>query len=361
MHPAIRTWHSGLVTLLLSALPAFSVHAQTGARVRAAENLRKEPNGAVLARMPADAPLNVVSHQGAWAEVEVEGWVWSRSLQETDREGFDLVVSADDGENLREAPNGEMRAYLLQGTLLDQVERRPGWIHVKRRAWMWGASLAEAKAPPTAPTAARAKAPPASAKPDAGANAAVGAGASGQAGSAPPRPRAAPGFARAGSAGAAILSAPGGDTVGRTIPRAELEVVARQGSWARVRLEGWTWLPAGDSAVAAGDSGAVTPAELRSDPQGSAGRLVEWQLQFISLEHAEKVRTDFFEGEPFMLTRYGGADGTFVYVAVPAERVAELKGLVPLELITVTARVRTGASSLTGTPILDLVSLDRKR
>jgi hypothetical protein len=120
-------------------------------------------------------------------------------------------------------------------------------------------------------------------------------------------------------------------------------------------------MPPGDSAVVGGDPGAITPADLRSDPQGSAGRLVAWQLQFISLERAEKVRTDFFEGEPFMLTRYGGADGPFVYVAVSRERVTEIQGLVPLELISVTARVRTGASSLTGTPILDLVSLERRR
>ncbi len=113
--------------------------------------------------------------------------------------------------------------------------------------------------------------------------------------------------------------------------------------------------------VAGADPGTITPADLRTDPQGSAGRLVAWQLQFISLEHAEKVRTDFFEGEPFMLTRYGGADGPFVYVAVPTERVPEVQGLVPLELISVTGRVRTGASSLTGTPIVDLVSLERKR
>jgi hypothetical protein len=89
--------------------------------------------------------------------------------------------------------------------------------------------------------------------------------------------------------------------------------------------------------------------------------MVTWQLQFISMEKAEKVRTDFFEGEPFLLARYGGVDGPFVYVAVPPDRVQALRGLVPLERITVSGRIRTGASSLTGTPIIDLVSLDRSR
>jgi hypothetical protein len=36
-----------------------------------------------------------------------------------------------------------------------------------------------------------------------------------------------------------------------------------------------------------------------------------------------------------------------------------VEGLVPLERIRVTARVRTGASALTGTPIIDLLSLER--
>ncbi len=86
-----------------------------------------------------------------------------------------------------------------------------------------------------------------------------------------------------------------------------------------------------------------------------------WELQYISLEEAEAVRTDFFEGEPFLLCRYGGPDGPFVYVAVPPERLQEVEGLVPLERIQVFGRVRTGASALTGTPIIDLLGLERRR
>jgi hypothetical protein len=105
----------------------------------------------------------------------------------------------------------------------------------------------------------------------------------------------------------------------------------------------------------------LTPQELTTDPEAHAGRVVSWALQFISLERAEAIRTDFRQGEPFLLTRYGGRDGPFVYVAVPPERVTEVQGLVPLERITVTARVRTGASALTGSPIVDLLSFERAR
>lgn len=343
MPSPIRTWPTGLASTLLLLLLAVPALAQTSGRVSTAENFRKEPNGAILAHMRAGAPLTIFSRRGSWREVEIGGWVWARSLETTDREGFDLVISREGGENLRDAPRGDMQGYLLEGTLLDEVDRQPGWIRVKRRAWMWNPSVAED------PTPERAASSSASAEPSASPGG--------------PPDAAAPvtAFATAGADGAAILSAPGGDTVGRSAPSAELEVVARQGSWARVRLEGWTWLPPGDSTVAGGDPGALTPAELRADPQGSAGRLVAWQLQFISLEHAERVRTDFFEGEPFILARYGGADGPFVYVAVPSDRLSEVQGLVPLELISVTGRVRTGASSLTGTPIVDLVSLERSR
>jgi hypothetical protein len=91
------------------------------------------------------------------------------------------------------------------------------------------------------------------------------------------------------------------------------------------------------------------------------GRVVTWSVQFISVERAEAVRTDFFEGEPFLLTRFGGTEGPFVYVAVPPDRLVEVEGLVPLERIAITGRIRTGASVLTGTPIVDLLSLERSR
>ena len=72
------------------------------------------------------------------------------------------------------------------------------------------------------------------------------------------------------------------------------------------------------------------------------------------------VRTDFYEGEPFILGRVGGSEGPFVYVAVPPDRLAAVEGLTPLEMISVTGRVRRANSELTGTPILDLLALERR-
>jgi hypothetical protein len=87
--------------------------------------------------------------------------------------------------------------------------------------------------------------------------------------------------------------------------------------------------------------------------------VVDWELQFVSQEAAERVRTDFYEGEPFLLTRATSSGRVFVYVAIPPERLAEVEGLIPLERIRVVGRIRTGAAVLTGNPILDLLELTR--
>jgi hypothetical protein len=326
------------------ALLPGSVRGQSGATVRVEENLRKAPNGEMLARLLAGTQLSVVSRRQNWLEVVVEGWVWARSLQVAKRDGLDLVVAADDGENLRGAPSGPILGHLERGALLAEVERSPGWIHVRRQAWIWAASVRE-----TAPSSSGTSSPAAPSRTDTRA-----------ARSLAPAATAPGGVLAVGSSGMAILSAPDGDTVAHAGAGTQLEVIARQGSWTRVRLEGWTWTPYRDHVAAPADTAQVlTPEDLTRQPQAFRGRVVSWQLQFISLERAEKVRTDFFEGEPFLLTRFGGPNGPWVYVAVPTARVAEMQGLVPLDRIRVTARVRTGASALTGTPIIDLISLTR--
>jgi len=301
----------------------------------------------VLGRLAPGAPLAVVGREGDWLQVDVEGWVWLASLQVSDSD-FDLAVAATDGENLRSAPQGAIIGKLQDGALLEELGREPGWAHVRRRGWIWAASVST-----TAPTTTAA-APQASAPPPATTRAA-----------APTRAPEAPtarrpeGFTSPGSAGAAILTAPDGDTLAVTTARGDLQVISREGNWARVRIEGWVWMPSGAQAPADAAPEALTPEDLTREPEAHVGRVVSWTLQFISLESAEEIRTDFRRGEPFLLTRFGGPDGPFVYVAVPPERRTEVQGLVPLERITVTGRVRTGASALTGTPIVDLLTLGR--
>ena len=334
-------WAGVLAPILAAALLPLVAEAQT-ATTRVEENFRMEPNGVVLGSISPGTPLGVVQERGGWVEAELEGWMWIRSLQVSGVADFDLVISQDGGENLRATPSGSVLARLEEGTLLGEVERMPGWIRVRRRGWIWSRSVevTEAVAPEQADPATEAD--PGGGTPGAGA--------------------AVVGVLAAGPEGAAVLAAPDGDTLARAVPDADLELLGREGSWARVRIEGWVWSPATGGPVTAVDARVdAGPSEVVESPDRYRGRVVTWDLQFISLERAESIRTDFFEGEPFLLTRFGDGNGPFVYVALPPDRVAELQGLAPLERIAVTGRVRTGASALTGTPIVDMLSWERAR
>lgn len=340
------TWF--LLLVLASLGSPSAVRSQGVVRVTVDENFRREPNGTILGRLSAGASLLEVGRRAGWVEVDLEGWVWLASLAPDDTGELDLAVSAAGGENLRAAPRGGIVGRLEEGALLEELERGAQWARVRRRGWIWSASVDEAG--PAAPTSD-------------GAPSATGAsstGASPTSTEVPSTSTAPVGYARLSGTGSAILAAPDGDTVAVAEPRAEVEVVSREGSWARVRVEGWVWMPpaaAEPSGDDAGSPAALVPADLVAAPETHVGRVVSWTLQFISLERAEAVRTDFFEGEPFLLSRFGGPQGGFVYVAVPTERLSEVEGLVPLERIAVTGRVRTGASQLTGTPIVDLVTV----
>jgi hypothetical protein len=334
-------WLLLLVSLL--GLGAEGVRAQGLASLRVEENFRGTPNGQILARLAGGVSVQIVARQGNWVQVDLEGWMWTRSLQVSRDAAFELVVSEPEGENLRDAPSGTILGRLERGTLLEEVRRVPGWILIRRRGWVWGPSVAEVAGSPTDASPTGATPSDASSTP-----------------SSPSVSRPA-GFTGVGDVGAVILSAPDGDTLATAAPGAELEVTARQGNWVRVRVEGWIWQPNTPSAQDGSlEPGALSPDDIALDSEAFAGRVISWRLQFISREKAEAVRTDFFEGEPFLLCRFGGDGGQFVYVAIPPDRLSEVEGFVPLEYMTVTARVRTGASALTGTPIVDLLSVTRE-
>jgi len=299
------------------------------------ENFRAQQNGTLLGRLRAGMSLEVLEATDDWLQFDLDGWIWDRSLQAVDRGRFDLVVSVEDGENIRGAPAGEILGRLEQGTLLETVERVPDWIRVRRRVWVWRRSVALFGVDPSG-LAERSSFTTQSGLADGGE------------------------WALGGSTSAPILSAPGGDTLAISTPSTNLRVLAREGNWARVRLEGWIWLPEGtDGRVSIRTD--VTLADVAAAPDAYRGQVLQWDLQFISLERAEEIRTDFYATEPFLLTRMADGDKEFVYVAIPPERLSEAQGLNPLERIRVLGRVRTGSTRLTGSPILELLSLERIR
>lgn len=159
-------------------------------------------------------------------------------------------------------------------------------------------------------------------------------------------------------AGAVLRSAPEGDSLTVLGAPARVEVLDTAGGWARVRVEGWVPVPilsrAGEREEVLRDVG---PAELAQAPEGYRGRLVEWELQAISLQRADAMRTEFTEGESYLLARGPAGEAGFVYVAVPDARLAEVRTLAPLQRVRVLGRVRLARSPLTGAPVLELVQL----
>jgi hypothetical protein len=345
------------MTVVLAAT-LLAGHAEAGAqqaRLRVAENVRLRPQGQVIARLEAGMPVRVVATEGSWSQISFQGVVWAASLAARGQGSFDLVVSASGGENLRDAPQGTIVGRIEEGTLLMERGRRPGWIEVERTAWIWGPSLEQGPAP-TARSGAPAPAAPTTpatrpAQPTQAARSAQPAGAAT--------------WGRARAPGVAILAAPAGDTLAIVPQGREVQILSEEGGWARVRLDGWVWIPGLQGASeGAGSRNAtevvrrdVTPRMLAEEPLRYRGRLIALRVQHISLERAEQIRTDFLEGEPFLLVRIPDAPRSFLYLAVPPEMMEEAARLRPLETLEVIGRVRTGAAALTGNPVLDLVRL----
>lgn len=342
-----------------------------------AENLRTAPNGERIGRLEAGTRLRAVSTRGDWREVEVEGWIWTRSLQIVDRNGYDLVVSVEGGENLRASPGGDVRGSFVEGALLRERERVPGWIRVTRQAWIWGASVRTLVSDPDR-------------DPDSGAGTAAASGDGGDGGE--PGAGIAPGDGSEPGPGreldstveAATLSTatpvvppavgeqgivrvptelratPASTADARLEPGAEATLLEVEGAWARVRLEGWVPLESLAGRSGPGEPAPalpVTPGRVAADPGRWQGQLVVWTLEFVSLEEADERRPDFAPGAPWLLMRWAGPEApSFVYVAVSEAQAAELGGLAPLSRVTVRGRIRRGAARWTGRPVLELES-----
>lgn len=154
-----------------------------------------------------------------------------------------------------------------------------------------------------------------------------------------------------------LLASPEGDTLGMVAPGAPLEVVGREGEWARVRVEGWIQVPPGTELRGPGPLRGLTLRALRAEPDRYRGQPVRWQIQFVALQRADSLRTDLRPGEEYMLARDPGGEPGFLYVVVPPHLLAAVRQLAPLQRLEVVGRVRTGRSPLMGHPILDLEAL----
>jgi hypothetical protein len=294
--------------------------------------------------------------RGAWTAVTFEGWLDARYVG-AKLDTFPASLRAD-GVNLRAAASTDARtvARLRRGAGLSVLERRNGWVKVQRLAWVRAGNLAGN----TSRNAAEADEPsrrgvrPVPAGADARPAPAVAVAAGGDTAT-----LAAPDGALVPRKGGADLrTAPNGRPLAALRDGAAVAPLARERGWVRVRLEGWVreedLIPA-DTALRTD----VSAADLRADPEGVRGTVVRWKVSSLGLQRAEGLRRELADGEPYLLARGPEGEDALLYLAVPPSLLEDVRRLPALATLLVTARVRTGRSTPTGVPILDLLAVSR--
>jgi hypothetical protein len=321
-----------------------SVQARQVTEISTATRLRKEPNGIALLSLQAGTSVEAKGTKGAWHEVVVEGWIFSQSVQPTRRDGFDLVVSAAGGENIRQAPNGGVVGRVRAGALLQKLESRGGWTHVSRAGWVPRDAVAPIESgalPPEMEADTPLSQAPAAPPPAAPATAST-------------KPAADSDRAEV-TRDAGLYSAPEAATYGTLQPGASARVLGRSGDWVRVQLEGWMRAADLQSTIGGAQSG-VTAAEVRSDPARYVGHTVEWRLQLIAVQTADELRTEMARGQSYLLTRGPLPEPGFVYVTVTEAQAAEFKTLPALQEMTLRVNIKAARSKYLTTPIVEFVS-----
>jgi hypothetical protein len=320
--------------------------AQRNTPISVDTRLRKEPDGIALVALPAGTLVASRGAKGAWHEVVVEGWIFGASTSATRRDGYDLVVTRGEGENIRRTPNGELVGRARSGALLRKLGTQGPWIRVSRAGWIPREAIApvesgdistgetvdtplvQATGMPAAPSATSAV-QPGKPQPD------------------PDRVEA--------SRETAIFAAPEATQYGTVQAGTPTRVLGRSGDWVRVQLEGW--VRAGDlqSATGAAMSG-VTAAEVRSEPSRYLGRPVEWRLQLIAVQTADELRTEMAKGQKYLLTRGPLPEPGFVYVTVSDAQAEEFQRAPALQEMTLRVTIKAARSKYLTTPIVEYVS-----
>ena len=328
-----------LALLLLSGPLA----AQDPQALSTPADLHREPEGTPLVTLPAGAPVDPGPAKGDWREVTVEGWIYTPSTEPTRRDGFDLVVSEKEGENLRRTPNGPVVGRAREGTLLERVGQKGKWSRVRREGWVpRGAMKAPARRTQGTAQKSTPKTTPATPK-------AVAA-----AGPAAPAVTGPDVFEVARQTG--LNATAGGPLVATLQPGISTRVLGRTGEWARVSLEGWV-READLQPKDGGSLSGVTAAEVRSTPDRYVGQVLEWRLQMIAVQTADELRAEMAPGQPYLLTRGPLPEPGFVYVVIPADQVERFRSLSPLHEAVLRVKIRAARTRYLSTPVAELVSV----
>lgn len=335
---------TALTGIFLSGSPA-----QAQVELARGVDVRARPGGQVVASLSPGTRVRTGTASGGDTPVTFEGWVDASRLGPR-RDSFPASVSGRLTLRVRAqaSPRATIVAVLQPGAGVFTLGRQGTWTRVRRTAWAPTAAVqrpaAAASAGPAAPATTRAL-------PGAAPSAL-----SGPAG----RPGSAGGTTGVvGSAGTRLRDLPVGRVFGGLTAGSAVEVIGRQSGWVRVRADGWIAekdLVDADSLARPG----VSAADLRADPQGMKGRVVQWEVEVLSLQLADPLRVELGRDEPYLLARGPGEENVVLYLAVPGNLLVEARGLPALSKLRITARVRSGRSEPAGTPILDLLSITRR-
>jgi uncharacterized protein YgiM (DUF1202 family) len=351
-----------IFSLVCFALP---LSAQQG-RISADTDVRSAPGGTVVAQLRAGTTWTTGATRAGFTSVTLTAWV-DGSRFGAARDSFPVTIRGTVNLRIRETPSlqGRILGNFRGGAGVRVLEERDGWARIRREVWVPSSAIAVVAAqrpsngstttPNTRPTGQAANTPAPVSRP--GGQAPVAA--------TPVQSESTP-IAAPAPAGAlrtertAVLShGPNGNRLGELAPGTIVIPQVRERGWVKVRVEAWVpeslFVPA-DTAYGA----TLTAADLRANPEGHRGRIVRWEVQIVGMQTADPLRRDMTPNEPFLLAMGPTGENATLYVTVPQALVSEARAIAPLTTVLLTARIRTGRSSPTGAPILELISLVKR-
>lgn len=295
------------------------------------------PGDRPVATVRKGATLATGDTQRGYTQASVDGWI-AAALLGAARDSFPLTVKGGIGARLRATASGQspVVADLRAGMGLNEVERQGAWVHVRRGGWVQAATIGSASSdspsvPLSVPPSTQAAAPVA---PDTSRN----------------------GLVLTPIATTTLAASPGGEQLGSVGPGARTTVTARERGWVRVQLEGWVReadLSVADTAL----RGTLSAADLRADPDATAGRLVRWEVQVLAHQVGDPLRKGLADQEPYLLAQGPSRENALLYLAIPPSLAATAREIPDLGRAIITARVRAGKSEPVGVPVLELVTI----
>ena len=336
-----------------SPVQAFAQKRGERVRVLSGSALRSAPTGEVIGVLSRTLDAQVESVIGSTVRLHLNGFADSRQLSVASKS---KTVMGASGGSIRDGASDKAPtlAELRKGATIFPGQKSGNFVAVSRPVWVDKSRLSKfvAAKPPAIATPTRV-APAIS----------VPVPTSPQKTSATAKTSAkpvveAPGSPLETSAQTSLRRGPDGDAL-VTLPSGTLLTpLASENGWTRVRVEGW--VPSKDLVDAeTRAAGAITAADLRTDPEANKGKIVHWSVEALSYQLGDGLRREL-NGEPYLLARGPGKERAILYLAVPDSLVSSARSLAPLSTISITARVRSGRSQPAGIPILDLLELFRR-